>query len=276
MLGRLFHRRRLLVGSVPDGAVVYAVGDIHGRADLLRALLQAIVEDATSAPEQRASVVFLGDYVDRGADSKSVIDQLIEFRRRLEVGSHFIRGNHDQTLLDFLEDPTVGPSWLEYGGRETLVSYGVEPPAVRAGAGAWEIAADALAQAMPLSHVAFFRATSLSWSCGDYFFCHAGARAGTPLERQTPRDLMWLRHDFLDDDRQFDKVVVHGHTPAAEVHSDARRIGVDTGAYATNILSAVRLENAERSLIQARGQPGGPAPEISRGVDVSPAASSRR
>ena len=242
--------------AVPQGLVVYAIGDVHGQADLLAALLDPIIREAAERGHSTA-LVCLGDYVDRGPASRQVIEALIASKAAPGLEARFLRGNHDQSLLDFLAEPATGPDWCEFGGRETLASYGVTPPRVRDAPEQWEKAREDLAAALPASHLAFLQKSELSLELGDYFFAHAGARPGVPLSDQSDRDLMWIRQPFLGDDRRFEKVVVHGHTPAEAVHADHRRIGLDTGAYATGVLSAVRLEGEDRRLIQAKRQSGG-------------------
>jgi serine/threonine protein phosphatase 1 len=230
-------------------APLYAIGDIHGRADLLEPLLENVRKDA--AGRSRTHFVALGDYVDRGHDSRRVVDLLLELAAEPEIEAHFLRGNHDQILLDFLADPGLGPYWRRVGGGETLCSYGVDPPATRKQMDQWVAARDAFAAQLPEQHLRFFQELNLSFIWGGYFFAHAGAQPGTPLEAQSERDLMWIRKPFLEDEAAFDRIVVHGHTPAEEVHADHRRIGLDTGAYMTGVLTACRFEAGERRLIQA-------------------------
>ncbi len=250
-LRRLFQGETRKASRAPDGLVIYAVGDIHGRADLLGLVLEGVLADAADAAGD-CMAIFMGDYVDRGPASREVIDTLIAFSAHPSIRSRFLCGNHDQSILDFLFDPASGPAWCDFGGRETLISYGVAPPRARTDAEAWAATARALAAALPESHLAFLRNLELSITLGDYFFAHAGARPGVPLEEQSERDLLWIREPFLGDPRRLAKVVVHGHTPTEAVHSDDRRIGVDTGAYATDVLTALRLEGSDRSLIQTR------------------------
>jgi serine/threonine protein phosphatase 1 len=243
----------------PEGAVLYAIGDVHGYAGLLQPLLEAAGRDAAAG--KRTIVVGLGDYADRGPDSPGVVDRLLEIAGRPNIEGRFLRGNHDQLLLDFLADHTLGPYWVRIGGLETLLAYGVTPPDGREHLDAWRKARDDFAANLPERHLAFFRGLDLSFTCGDYFFVHAGAQPGIPLEQQAPQDLMWIRHVFLDDDRPFERIVVHGHTPADEVHADHRRIGLDTGAYVNGMLSACRFEGESRLLIQAVARARG-APEV--------------
>lgn len=235
---------------LPPGVVVWAIGDIHGRRDLLELLLQRLKTDAPN-PAERQVVVFLGDYIDRGADSRGVIDALtqLEDEGRFEV--YFLQGNHEAKLLEFLTDPSVGPAWCEYGGRQALESFGLRIPIVSHRKEAWASLSGDLAHALSDRQLAFLRSLRPSWSLGGYFFAHAGARPGVPLDRQTAYDLMWIRSSFLDDGTAFGQVVVHGHTPAAAPYSDHRRIGIDTKAYETGVLTAVRLEGLHREFVQA-------------------------
>jgi serine/threonine protein phosphatase 1 len=241
--------------SMPAGKVVYAIGDVHGRADLLRVLLNAIVADARTT-ESEPLVIGLGDYIDRGQSSKEVIGLLLQFQDLPGIAASWLRGNHDQSLLDFLADPEFGPTWGDYGGRETLKSYGVEPPVGR-DIELWAQTRDAFEAALPPEHLAFFQGLKLSLQLGDYFFAHAGARPGVPLDQQEDRDLYWIREPFLSDRRPFDKIIVHGHSISMGIHVDDRRIGVDTGAYATGRLTAVRLEGDERSFLYTDRGPKG-------------------
>lgn len=246
--GRAGRRSEPRLGVAGD-ATLYAIGDIHGRADLLAPLLDDIRKD--TAGRACTHFVALGDYVDRGADSRRVVDLLLELAAEPGIEAHFLRGNHDQLLLDFLVDPSLGPYWRRVGGGETLSSYGVEPPAARKHREAWTLARDDFAAKLPDRHLRFFQDLNLSFTWSGYFFAHAGAQPGTPLEAQSERDLMWIRKPFLEDEAPFDRIVVHGHTPAEEAHADHRRIGLDTGAYMTGVLTACRFQGPERQLIQA-------------------------
>lgn len=255
MFSRLFSKPgRKGPARTPDDCVVWAIGDIHGRSDLSGPLTTAIREDLAASTAARRVLVFLGDHVDRGPDSRGVLDQVVEVATDLTLEVHTLRGNHEDRMEAFLDDPSLGPGWCDYGGRECLMSYGVVPPAMRGDPEGWAGAAQALRAALPDSHLRLLRSQGHSVAVGDYFFAHAGARPGVALDAQSPDDLMWVRHEFLDHPAPFEKVVVHGHTPADAVVSDARRIGVDTGAYATNVLSAVRLEGETRVLLQAAGR----------------------
>ncbi len=227
---------------VPEGTRVYAVGDIHGRADLLKKLMEKIREDVAQSndPETRNAIVFLGDYVDRGFQSKQVIDLLVS-EEYSEFDLRFLRGNHEETFLDFLSNSGIGERWAQYGGVETLVSYNVQPPRGRDNFDGWAKARQDLIDNMPLNHRSFLESLEVCLVLGDYVFVHAGLRPGKKLEEQSEKDLMWIRDDFLYHKEAFDKVVVHGHTPINAPHRDFRRISIDTGAYMTSKLTAVRL-----------------------------------
>ena len=253
-LKRLFGGRPAPVrASVPDGVRVWAVGDIHGRADLLERLVDHIVDDLSTAGVARRVLIFLGDYIDRGPSSRKVLDGLIELGAWPDIETHFLRGNHDDWMLRFLSDPALGVAWCDYGGRDTLWSYGVEPPRPGADAEAWRETADRLIAVLPTAHRRFLEQLEPAVEVGDYFFSHAGARPGVPLVHQSVEDLMWIRAEFLGHPARFEKLVVHGHTPEEAAFADHRRIGVDTGAYATNVLTGLRLEGADRQLAQTQG-----------------------
>jgi len=230
-----------LIAQIPEGRRVYAVGDVHGRADLLVRLIQEVSDDAAKGGfEGRPIIVFLGDYVDRGFQSKEVIDTLLgELLSPFET--YFLKGNHEAAMIQFLSDPTIGPRWAEFGGVETLVSYGVRPPRTRTSIEQWMQASDELNAAIPPQHRQFLANLDLSVRIGDYVFVHAGVRPGIPLEQQTEQDLLWIRDEFLEDRRHLGAVIVHGHTPAQKPYRDGRRIGIDTGAYLSGRLTAARF-----------------------------------
>lgn len=238
-------------GPVAPGRV-YAIGDVHGRLDLLEDLCDLIYEDARAGPEEPTTVVFLGDLVDRGPESARVIDLVLKLKSEAPWRVEVLKGNHEQAMLLFLEDPNFAPTWIQHGGGPTLASYGVFPPTGRADEAAWAAVRDAFAAALPAEHLAFLRSLRLYLEWGDYLFVHAGVRPGVPLERQTEQDLLWIRQEFLSRTKASDRVVVHGHTPAEAPQLTRWRIGVDTGAYATGVLTAVRLWGAGQVVLQAR------------------------
>lgn len=241
---------------IPDRQIVYAVGDVHGMIDLLKALVRKILKDAAAFPGYRPRIVFLGDFIDRGDHSKSVVDQLIAYSQSTHVDWTFLRGNHEDSLLRFLKDPEFGPQWVAYGGAPTFVSYGVPVPSSRQDGEAWAAAAEALSQAIGPAHLAFFESLATSFTCGTYFFAHAGVRPGVALADQSENDLLWIRGQFLHDKRNLPAIVVHGHSPDSEPYIDHRRIGVDTGAYATGRLTAVRLMGSGADLISVMSPNG--------------------
>lgn len=234
--------------AIPEGVLLYAIGDIHGRADLLDALLGLIVEDAARFEAARRMLVFLGDYVDRGPDSAGVIGRLCG-----EAPGGFeavcLKGNHEALMLDFLSRPEALELWLYNGGAETLASYGVSHGELLNRTDGPARCRDALAEAMPDRHRAFLSALELSAILGGYFFVHAGVRPGVALERQSEHDMMWIRHEFLNSEEDFGKVVVHGHTPAAAPEARANRIGIDTGAWQSGVLTALRLYGETRAFL---------------------------
>ena len=246
-IGGLFARKKTQAAA-PDGKRVYAVGDIHGCLTELDALL-AIIEDDTASFEGELQLVFLGDYVDRGPASKGVLDRLLA----IPIGfkTHYILGNHDQTLLDFLENPSVFRDWRDFGGRETLMSYGVTPPRFD-NEEAYSRARDMLRSVMPQTHLDFLRSLQYSVTIGSYYFVHAGIRPGVALDRQVPEDLLWIRYEFLLSNADHGVVVVHGHTPMEEPVKQSNRIGVDTGVYATGKLTAAVLEGTQCRFISTK------------------------
>lgn len=228
---------------VPPGRRVYAIGDIHGRADLLNRLVDTIREDvARGGFEGRPILIFLGDYIDRGFQSKDVIDVLLG-EKMSPFETYFLNGNHEAAMLQFLSDPSIGPRWSEFGGVETLVSYGVRPPRMRTSTDEWALASQQLNDVLPPEHLRFLTNLDISVRVGDYVFVHAGLRPGVPLDQQTEYDMLWIRDEFLSDNRALGAVVVHGHTPASKPHKDSRRVGIDTGAYLSGKLTAARFEH---------------------------------
>jgi len=231
---------------VPAGRRVYAIGDIHGRADLLSETFARIDADLRSRPSARSTEVFLGDYIDRGPDSQRVIELLLG--RQKNHDTIFLKGNHEDCLLRVLTDPGVLSEWKMIGGLSTVLSYGVSVTGHHEPQSHERIAA-ALAQAIPRSHQDLLSKLPLSHTLGDYFFAHAGVRPGIPLTAQSARDLLWIRDDFLLHEEDFGKVIVHGHTPTMEPEVRRNRINIDTGAYATNRLTCLVLEADQMSFL---------------------------
>lgn len=236
---------------VPDDAVVYAIGDVHGCLDLLQKLEREIADDMARRKASRRVVVYLGDYIDRGPDSRGVIEHL-STRPLPGCESVHLAGNHDRWLLDFLDDPGQGHAWLMNGGRATLASYGVGDVAKESRRQELQGLRDALDRVLPAHHRAFLQGLAYCHEEGDYFFAHAGVRPDVPLAEQEPADLLWIREEFLYSDADFGKVVVHGHTPTHTPEEYKNRIGVDTGAFMSNRLTALVLEGAKRRFLYAQ------------------------
>lgn len=252
MLGRLFsgnRRKGDAQPEVPAAHRVYAIGDIHGRVDLLRRLHGMILEDAAGAAAERQTVIYLGDYIDRGMNSREVIDLLLD-NPLPEFESVHLLGNHEEFVLDFASSLRSARMWLHNGGDTTLHSYGVEVPDVVHRDQDLEDARDDFFTRMPPSHMAFLRGLRLCHEVGDYFFVHAGVKPGVPLDRQKPQDLVWIRDEFLQSEADFGKVVVHGHTIGRDVDMRSNRIGIDTGAYNSGVLSCLVLQGAGRKVMQ--------------------------
>lgn len=237
-----------------EGELVYAVGDIHGCYGLLKDILARIAADAgLRARGRRPIVVFLGDYVDRGPHSARVMEALVWLQRRSDLELHFLKGNHEQALLEFIDAPERGGPWLGFGGAETLIAYGVEAPATDAAPEAYRAARDELLERMPAAHLKLLQDLETLVVIGDYAFVHAGVRPGVPLEAQEENDLLWIRRGFVDQPGPFAKVIVHGHTWLGEKPQlSDHRLGLDTGAYATGVLTAARLEDGEVGILQAQ------------------------
>lgn len=238
-----------------EGRLIYAVGDIHGRRDLLQLLVRKIAVDAiASGVSTQPMLIFLGDYVDRGPESAGVASYILALRALGGFEVRCVKGNHEQTLLRFLEDSAIGPTWLDHGGGATLASYGVMTPAMRGDKSGWEATRIAFQKALPADHLAFYTALERGFTIGDYFFVHAGVRPGVALADQTEQDLLWSRAEFLAEKKPFEKIIVHGHTPVDTAHVGPIRVSIDTGAYATGILTAVRLDGVHRSIISTGGE----------------------
>lgn len=246
VLGRFFSAAR----AAPRGAAgwrAYAIGDIHGRLELLDALLAAVRADHEGRPAARGLLVFLGDLIDRGPQSAEVVERV----RTLDwPGFRIITlgGNHEEVLVRILhgEARQVG-GWLKFGGAEALLSYGADPAAIAALAPAE--AQKRILDAIPVTHRAFLEQLPDSFRFGNYLFVHAGIRPGIPLDQQSATDLRWIREPFLSDRRDHGMTVVHGHTVAEAVEELGHRIGIDTGAYATGRLTALGIDGEERWLL---------------------------
>lgn len=231
------------------GSRVYAIGDIHGSLAPLRSLHALILAHAEAHPIARKTLVYLGDFVDRGADSRAVLDLLTA--APLAGFDHvFLKGNHEHELLRFLAEGD-NPRWLKYGGTETIYSYGAKPPDAPDDSDALLKARVALASKIPPDHLRFLTSLKSYHIDGDYLFVHAGVKPGVPLEKQSEADLLGIRDEFLNSSVAFEKIVVHGHSVSYQVEFRDNRIGIDTGAFASGHLTCLVLEGTERAILSS-------------------------
>jgi serine/threonine protein phosphatase 1 len=227
---------------------IYVIGDIHGRLDLLDKVIEKIELDMRNTPCAEAFTVTLGDYIDRGTNSRGVVERLLH--NPFPTPYIALRGNHEEIFERFLEDPSTGNQWRQLGGLETLHSYGVPVSSMMLGKGLRE-AADLLRAKVPEAHLQFLSSLQASASSRSFFLCHAGVRPGVPLERQTARDLLWIRQEFLSSRMDFGKRVVHGHTPTNTPEVLPNRINIDTGAYMTGRLTCLILEGEQHRFLNS-------------------------
>jgi serine/threonine protein phosphatase 1 len=227
-----------LAASTPAETRIYAIGDIHGRADLLKETLERLDEDQWRRPVAYVAEIFLGDYVDRGPDSKDVIDLLAA--RLVRNSSVCLRGNHEELMESFIREPSTLNSWLKLGGLQTLTSYGVVP--LPSGTESGDDLRQRFCGAFPRTHQLFLECLKPWVCCGDYLFVHAGIRPQIPFDQQTINDVLWIREEFLNSSLHHGKYIVHGHTPVA--HPDVRpnRINIDTGAWRSGTLTCAVFE----------------------------------
>ena len=230
-----------------DIARIYVIGDIHGRLDLLDQMIDKIRSDMDDRGGKGLTVT-LGDYVDRGPDSRGVLERLAHSPFATPYVA--LKGNHETLFEMFLRNPTFGPDWRRLGGLETLNSYGVPVSSLMVGKG-YEAAAEQLQTLVSPEHLNFLGSLNTSLDVGHYFLCHAGIRPGVPFERQSEQDLLWIREEFLNSQMDFGKIVVHGHTPVDEPEILPNRINVDTGAFATGRLTCVVLEGKQQRFLYA-------------------------
>ena len=233
--------------SVPEGTRYYVVGDIHGCFDLFDSLVAAIEEDDARAGSAETTAVLLGDLVDRGPDSAGVVRRAREWSMQRAV--RILAGNHEEMFLQSFEDIDVLRHFLKYGGRETLLSYGVS----RKEYNRWEIEElfERLPGIVPADERAFIESFEEKIIVGDYVFVHAGIDPRRPLDDQRRKDMLWIRERFLRHEGPLSHVVVHGHTIFDAVEHCGNRIGIDTGAYASGRLTALVLEGETQRSISA-------------------------
>ncbi len=225
---------------------LYIIGDIHGRSDLLDRIVDQINRDIEKYDSGKCLTITLGDYVDRGPDSRGVLERLS--RNPFPTRYIALKGNHEALLSDFLHDPGVAGSWRRMGGLETLYSYRIPTADLMLGKG-FDEAARALRAAIPDEHRAFLASLKPCASNEDYFLCHAGIRPGTPFERQNIKDLLWIRDEFLNSERHFGKMVIHGHSPNEWPQIMPNRVNIDTGAFATGRLTCLVVEGDRRRFL---------------------------
>ena len=232
--------------ALPAGERVYAIGDIHGRRDCFDTLLGMIDADDETRGRADTKLVLLGDLVDRGADSRGVIERAMHMAKSPKTV--LLMGNHEEILIRAWEgDRKAAALFHRVGGRETLLSYGVTEADYDACD--FDDIADLIAAHVPVEHIAFLRSFVDQWQCGDYLFVHAGIRPGLPLDEQRPSDMRWIRREFLDDPRDHGVMVVHGHSITEDVDERPNRIGIDTGAFASGKLTALGIEGTEKWVI---------------------------
>ncbi|WP_289036495.1 metallophosphoesterase [uncultured Roseibium sp.] len=231
-------RRKRLERQLPN-TDIYAIGDVHGCCGLQKKLEQLILAENSDEPRNKL-ILYLGDLVDRGPDSKGVIDHCLS---SLPDGCERLSlcGNHDQLFFEFLLRPSLSAHWLDFGGRETLMSYGVDADELAGGHTSDEEFAQVLSEAIPSAHFLFLQALPVALTVPEAHFVHAGMRIGVPMEDQDDHDLMWIREEFLVDEPASDRLVVHGHSPAPTPRMGPGRIGIDTKAVGGGPLTALHL-----------------------------------
>lgn len=238
-----------IVPYLPDNTRIYCIGDIHGCNQLLVNLLKKIEIDGAEFSGKKI-IIYLGDYIDRGTQSKEVIETIIKHRPD-KTETIYLRGNHEQILLDFLLEGSVGRTWFAFGGLATLASYGVAISKIPTKKSDFTDIQQQLKEKLPESHFNFLAQTTLNYTSGSYYFVHAGIRPGKSLVRQKADDLLWIRDEFISSKKNHEKIIVHGHTLSDEPELLENRIGIDTGAYASKKLSCMVLEANKQKIIQS-------------------------
>jgi serine/threonine protein phosphatase 1 len=257
MLNRLLRKSGNKTGiaapALGAGKRIYAIGDVHGRLDLLERLAGAIDFDMDRSPEIDSTIILLGDLVDRGPDSAGVIDFAREWQQRRKV--RILMGNHEEMLLVGMDDPEVLRHFLRFGGRETVLSFGISEYAL--GMSTLEEVQQLMRDHIPEDDLDFIRGFEDAILVDDYLFVHAGVAPDRPLAEQSPRELRWIRGPFLDHEEPFEHFVIHGHTITDEPEEKSNRIGVDTGAFRSGCLTALVLEGTDRRYIATSPDKGG-------------------
>ena len=253
LLGRIRKKNPKTRYLIPEGRLVYAIGDIHGRADLLKELHTTIINHGSKHPGKTRTIVYLGDYIDRGPYSSQTLDQLIH-NRPDGFECIYLQGNHEEMLLEFLDNPSLLNLWLSLGGQSTLLSYGIQPPASGFDPERTRETLCDFLEVLPAEHLVFLKGLVSHFKVGDYLFVHAGILPGTPLQKQSRRNMLWVRDDFLGSNIDHGFKVIHGHTIFQTVSSHHNRIGIDTGAYASGVLTCAVLEE-DRVEFLSTGEP---------------------
>jgi|TARA_R100000149_G_C5871003_1_gene134984 serine/threonine protein phosphatase 1 len=234
--------------AMPDGHRAYVIGDIHGRKDLLLPLLDRIDADRARHRDAKNHLIFLGDYIDRGPMSAGVIDKMLELMEA-ENSIITLKGNHEAAMMTFLQDPVKGKRWLHYGGDATLKSYGVDVDLAKLDEKSIHRITRSFKKSLPDSHLQFIGMLNSSHTLGDYFFVHAGIDPTNPIDGQREHDLLWIRDSFLSHEGLYEKVVVHGHSIIPEPEFRENRIGIDTGAFYSNVLTCLVLEGDRKEIL---------------------------
>lgn len=228
-------RERLKYGDIPD--LIYAIGDVHGCLDLLLELEAKIKADCVN---EQALIIMLGDYVDRGPNSSGVIEHLIN-SPNFNAKRICLLGNHELTMLDFIENPKQNASWLEFGGQETLLSYGLSEDDIKQAAFNKKKFAHKINSFIPYEHINFLKQLPILLQYPEHVFVHAGIRVNIAMKDQQDADFLWIRDDFIKNSDKLKTLVIHGHTMNEEVFISNKHINLDTGAYATSRLSAAKF-----------------------------------
>ncbi len=240
------------ITDAPQNTRIYAIGDIHGEIDLLKQIHQYIIEDLNSAAQRKIVMVYLGDYIDRGPASSQVVEYLLSDPLKIicpGLSKIFLKGNHEDFLLRFIDHKDIGTDWLANGGSATLKSYGIE-------ATNWDeqlnlkAAQNEFVSILPEAHLEFFQSLQYYIELGGYLFVHAGIRPNIALEDQNPIDFVWIREPFLSSSVDHGKYVIHGHSIFIEPDLQSNRMGIDTGAYRSGCLTCAVFEDKTVRFLQ--------------------------
>lgn len=235
-----------------NGCRLYVIGDVHGQIHILKHVLNRIETDLADRPKADFKLIFLGDLIDRGEDSRAVID--LTMRLAASENTIVLRGNHEEMALGALDNPDELINWRKYGGLETIASFGLDTFDLMRGRKLATIHQDFTHKFGP-ERRQFLESRPYSFTCGSYFFCHAGIRPGIPLSEQTPADLVWIRDPFLTSTMRHDKLIIHGHTPVEQIEIKSNRINIDTGAYMTGRLTCLVLEDSSAHVFDSASGP---------------------